>query len=153
MINPARSMKTVAGLATVLLLAAMPVAHAEEATPGPLALQGVMKQLGIDMQAVTGAVAIEDWATVATLAPQIARHAEPPPEEKARIIGWLGSEAPRFRGFDHAVHEAADAMGEAAARSDGEAVIRAFSAVQQGCLACHQNFRQPFITHFYGQPE
>lgn len=153
MVHPRSSMKAVASLATTLLLAAMPFAYAEDAVPNPMALQGVMKQLGIDMQTVTGAIAIEDWAAVAALAPQIGRHAEPPPEERARIMGWLGSEAPRFRGFDHVVHEAAGAMGEAAARGDGEAVIRAFSEVQQGCLACHQNFRQPFIAHFYGHEQ
>lgn len=42
------------------------------------------------------------------------------------------------------------AMGAAATRGDGQAVIAAFAKVQQGCLACHQSFRKPFTEHFYG---
>ncbi|MCC7463824.1 MAG: cytochrome c [Gammaproteobacteria bacterium] len=115
-------------------------------------LRGVMAKLGMDMQALTGAIAIEDWKRVAELAPQIASHAEPPPTEKGRIIGWLGADAVKFRGYDHEVHDAAHAMGEAAARGDGSAVIAQFSKVQQGCLACHQSFRKAFVEHFYTKP-
>jgi len=141
-------------LASALLLAALAVAPALQAhlppgAPG-MALQAIMQKLGQDMQAVTAAISTEDWATVARLAPGIARHAEPPPEEKALIIGWLGQDAGRFRGFDHQAHEAADAMAEAATQGDGMAVIAAFAKVQEGCLGCHQAFRKPFIEHFYG---
>lgn len=119
------------------------------AEPGrPMAFRGVMQQLGQDMQAVTGAIAMEDWAQVAELAPKIARHAEPPVEEKTRILGWLGPEATRFHGFDHEVHGAADAMGKAASKGDGPAVIASFAKVQQGCLGCHQAFRKRFAEHF-----
>ncbi len=142
------------------LAAALPIALAATATTSlahaapeaaPMALLGVMQKLGQDMQAVTGAIALEDWARVAELAPGIARHAEPPPEEKARIIGWLGPRAGNFRGYDAQTHEAATVMGEAASRSDGKAVIAAFAQIQQSCLGCHQEFRQPFLEHFYRQ--
>ncbi|MFT0548646.1 cytochrome c [Allopusillimonas ginsengisoli] len=127
--------------------------NAQTATPeNSMALKGVMEKLGQDMQAVTGAISNEDWALVAELAPKIARHAEPPPEEKVRIVTWLGKDAGKFRGFDVQVHEEATAMGEAATRSDGEAVINAFAKVQQTCLACHQSFRKPFVKQFYGTP-
>lgn len=122
-------------------------AAADEAKP--MALRGVMQQLGRDMQAVTGAISQEDWARVARLAPQIARHAEPPLGEKMRILAWLGADAGRFRGFDEQVHQSAEAMGEAARRGDGQAVIESFAKVQQGCLACHQSFRKSFQEHFY----
>lgn len=138
--------------ATLLaVLAGAPALHAHLPPGAPgMALQGVMQKLGADMQAVTGAISIEDWATVAQLAPGIAKHAEPPAEEKALIIGWLGAEAGKFRGFDHQAHEAASAMGEAASRGDGTAVIAAFARVQESCLGCHQAYRKPFIEHFYG---
>lgn len=109
-----------------------------------------MDQLGRDMQAVTGAISREDWTLVTRLAPDIARHPEPPLSEKMRIITWLGTDAGKFRGFDGEVHDAAIAMGEAATRGDGQAVIAAFAKLQQGCLACHQTFRKPFTEHFYG---
>ncbi|CQR41793.1 conserved exported hypothetical protein [Thiomonas sp. CB3] len=126
--------------------------HAQAAEPAkPMALQNVMEKLERDMQAATGAISREDWALVARLAPNIAHHAEPPVAERLRIMAWLGKDAGKFRGFDEQVHEAAAAMGEAATRGDGPAVITEFSKVQQSCLACHQAFRKSFQEHFYGQ--
>ncbi|MFO7553437.1 MAG: cytochrome c [Haliea sp.] len=117
----------------------------------PMALRTIMEKLGRDMQAVTGAISKEDWPLVAELAPGIAKHAEPPMSEKVRILAWLGADAGRFRGLDGQVHDAATTMGEAAKRSDGQAVIAAFSKTQQSCLACHQSFRHSFVEHFYGE--
>ena len=117
----------------------------------PMALRTVMERLGRDMQAVTGAISKEEWALVAELAPKIAKHAEPPLAEKMRILAWLGTDAGKFRGFDGQVQDAATAMGDAAKRNDGQAVIAAFSKAQQSCLACHQSFRGSFIQHFYEQ--
>lgn len=116
----------------------------------PMALRTVMEKLGRDMQAVTGAISKEDWAMVAELAPRIAKHAEPPMSEKVRILAWLGADAGKFRGLDGQVHDAATAMGEAAQRNDGQAVIEAFSKTQQSCLACHQSYRRSFVEKFYG---
>ena len=115
----------------------------------PMALRSVMERLGRDMQAVTGAISKEEWTLVAELAPKIAKHAEPPLGEKMRILGWLGTDAGKFRGFDGQVHDTASSMGDAAKRGDGQAVIAAFSKTQQSCLACHQSFRQSFIKQFY----
>jgi len=148
--TPARRLPAATLLLLALLGASALQAHTGEEAP-PMALRGAMQKLGQDMQAVTGAIAVEDWAKVAELAPGIADHAEPPPAEKVRIITWLGADAGRFRGFDAEAHEAATAMGAAAARGDGTAVIAAFARVQAGCLGCHQGFRKAFIGHFYGQ--
>ena len=116
----------------------------------PMALRSVMERLGRDMQAVTGAISKEEWTLVAELAPKIAKHAEPPLGEKMRILGWLGTDAGKFRGIDGQVQGAASAMGDAARRGDGQAVIAAFSKTQQSCLACHQSFRRSFVEQFYG---
>ncbi len=135
------------------MLPSAAILHAQTAAPAkPMALQTVMATLGRDMQTVTGAISREDWAMVARLAPDIAHHPAPPLSEKLRILGWLGTDAGKFRGFDAQVHEAAAAMGEAAARGDGQAVITRLATVQQSCLACHQAFRKSFREHFYGQP-
>ena len=138
--------------ATVLALAGSAMADSglSAETVKPLALRGVMDKRGRDMQVVTGAISKEDWAQVAALAPKIASHAEPPLSEKVCILSWLGGDAGKFRGFDGQAHDAATAMGEAAKRSDGQAVIAAFAKAQQSCLGCHQSFRQPFVEHFYG---
>ena len=133
-------------LATSVPLAGAQTAHADQ----PMALRGVMEQLGRDMQAAAGAISKEDWALFTDLAPRIARHPEPPAPEKVRILSWLGADAGKFRGWDVQAQEAGIAMGEAASRGDGQAVIAAFARVQQSCLGCHQRFRQPFLEHFYG---
>ncbi|WP_324780212.1 cytochrome c [Thiobacillus sedimenti] len=137
----------------VTVPAVFPVAREARAVEParPMALRGVMEKLGRDMQGVTGAISREDWTTVAYLAQGIARHAEPPLAEKMRILAWAGTDSGTFRSFDGQTHEAAVAMGEAAKRGDGQAVIAAFASVQKSCLACHQGFRQQFVEHFYGQ--
>ena len=150
-----KNAKRVAAPVTVLCaasitLAVLPATRAEEASK-PMALHGVMEQLGQDMQAVTAAISKEDWAGVAELAPKIANHEQPPMMEKMRILTWLGTDAGRFRGFDGQVHDAASSMGEAAARADGQAVIAAFAQVQQACLGCHRNYRAAFVEHFHGK--
>lgn len=136
--------------ATLLTLVAGPAAQAQGGSE-PMALQTIMKQLDRDLQAVTGAIAVEDWPRVGELAPKIGRHAEPAPAEKLRILGWLGTEAGSFRGFDTQVHDAATGLAQAAARGDGAEVIAAFARVQQACLGCHQAFRQRFVAEFHGR--
>lgn len=148
-----QSVSLLAAILLVAVFAGIGAVGAQPAEPAqlakPMALRGVMDKLGRDMQAVTGAIAKEDWAVVAELAPKIARHAEPPILEKARILTWLGTDAIKFRGFDMQAHDAATLMGEAAHRGDGQGVISAFAKVQQSCLGCHQGYRKAFIEHFY----
>lgn len=148
-----RSLSLWSVLATALVLATLHgPAQAQASSPTQaMALRGIMQQLGTDMQAVTGAISLEDWKTVAEIAPKIAHHPEPPILEKVKILAWLNVDAPQFRGFDGKVGEAATAMGEAAKKGDGPTVIADFSKIQQSCLACHQGYRQKFIDHFYGK--
>lgn len=145
-----RQLLTIA-LSVALATAATGLGAQSAEAAKPMALRSVMEKLGRDMQAVTGAISKEEWALVAELAPKIAKHAEPPLSEKMRILGWLGTDAGKFRDFDGHVHDAATAMGDAAKRGDGQAVITAFSKTQQNCLACHQSFRQSFVEQFYGK--
>lgn len=116
----------------------------------PLAFQGVMRELGKHMQTVAGAIALEDWATVEKTAPLIAAHPQPPAEEKARIIQFMGANMGKFKSFDMQAHEAAHKMEHAAHEQNGQQVIDAYREVQSACLGCHQNFRKPFVEHFYG---
>lgn len=119
----------------------------------PLALQGVMRDLGKHMQTVTGAISYEDWDLVAKTAPLIAAHPQPSVSEKARIITYVGLDMGKFKSFDTQTHEAAHEMQHAALEKDGVQVIAAFQKLQTGCLGCHQNFRAAFVEHFYGKKE
>ncbi len=138
--------------ALVFALALGPIcAMAQSADqPKPMALRGIMLQLDSDMNAVNGAISQKDWQTVAELAPRIANHAEPPILEKVKILAWLNIDAPKFRGFDVKAKDDAAAMGDAAKKGDGQAVVADYAKIQQSCLGCHEQFRQKFIDHFYG---
>jgi hypothetical protein len=117
----------------------------------PMALRKIMRELGKNMQTVTDGISREDWKLVAETAPRIAEHPQPPVGEKMRILVFVGSDAGRFKRFDEKTHQAAKTLEQAAKRGDGQAVVAAFSTLQGNCLACHQNFRKPFVEHFYGQ--
>lgn len=117
----------------------------------PLALQGVMKDLGKHMQTISGAIAYENWELVAETAPLIAAHPQPSMAEKARIMSFMGANMGKFKGYDMQTHEAAHEMEHAAHEKNGTKVIAAFQKVQTSCLGCHQTFRKPFVDHFYGK--
>ena len=119
--------------------------------PAPMALSRIMQDLGTDMQGIAGSIAREDWAAVAERASRIADHPQPPLAEKLRILAFVGKDTGRFRGHDKQTHEAAQQLQRVAMRRDGAAVITAFASLQSSCLACHQNFRQPFQEHFHAQ--
>jgi cytochrome c556 len=121
----------------------------ENSKEEPLVLRQIMIALGKDMQTVTDAISREDWVRVAETASIIADHPQPPFTEKVRILAFVGSDAGRFKQFDKQTHQAATIMEQAAKRGDGQAVIEYFATLQNSCLACHQNYRKPFVEHFY----
>lgn len=147
-----RGNRLLAALALWLPLAIGAQALADDGVGAtPLYLRKIMKEIGRNTQSTAAAISMEDWAQVASLAPKIAAHPEPPVSEKIRILAYLGADAARFRGFDEQTHSAAHAMAEAAQRGDGMGVIQSFAKMQEACLACHQSFRKPFVDHFYGK--
>ena len=149
--HPFRACLTAAAISTLLVGAcAQAWADAGDKTE-PLALRQIMQELSNNMQTVTDAISREDWEAVATVAPLIADHPQPPLAEKTRIMRFLGSDAGKFKSHDQKTHQAAGALKQAAESGDGPAVIASFATLQNTCLACHQNFRKPFVEHFYGQ--
>lgn len=116
----------------------------------PLELQKVMKDLGKHMQTVTDSISREDWDTVAKIAPLIAEHPQPPLTEKMRIMKFMGAGMARFKAFDGKTHEAAEELAYSAREKDGQKVVDSFHKLQSACLSCHQEFRAPFVAHFYG---
>lgn len=125
---------------------------AERNTREPLVLRSIMQNLSTDMQRITDGIATENWPRVAEIALNVANHSQPPMQERLRIIQFIGGDAGRFKGYDQQAHEAATTLSEAAQREDGTVVIEAFAQIQNNCLGCHQNFRQPIQSHFYNNP-
>ncbi|MDR5861811.1 cytochrome c [Halomonas campisalis] len=126
-------------------------AREQESSSEDLVLRSIMRELDENMREVVGAISRENWDLVAEITPLIADHPEPPLSEKTRILRFVGTDAARFVGHDRQVHEAAMEMGAKARQEDGEAVIEAFSRVQKHCLDCHQEFKEEFRLHFYGE--
>jgi cytochrome c556 len=129
----------------------MPARAGGNTTAEPMELRRIMQEIGENMQAVTDAIAREEWGRVAEHALRIAEHPQPPMAERVRILAFAGSDAGRFKGFDEQTHQAAKAVEQAAKSGDGQAVIASFATLQNSCLSCHQNFRKPFVEHFYNQ--
>ena len=66
--------------------------------------------------------------------------------------GWLPPQTDSHGGRKRFIARARGQLLRAVRRSDGQAVIASFETLQNSCLACHQDFRKPFVEHFYGQP-
>ncbi|MBK6293644.1 MAG: cytochrome c [Rhodoferax sp.] len=112
-----------------------------------------MRDLGLNMQAITDGISRGDWALIAKVAPLVADHPQPPLGEKMRIMSFVGTNTPRFKAYDRQTHEQAQEVGDAATAKDGAGVILAFQKLQTSCYNCHNEFRKPFVAHFYGRPD
>lgn len=134
----------------MLLVAMSSLVWAEErAAVTPMVLRGIMQEMSRNMQAITDAIAREAWGEVTRISPLIGDHPQPPMTEKLRILAFFSGRAGEFKRHDAETHQAAQALQQAAADRDGEAVIAAYASLQQSCLRCHQVFRNTFIAHFY----
>lgn len=145
----------IAAAISILLAAASPRAWADADTEPakPMALRKIMRDLGKNMQVITEGISREDWALVAKIAPLVADHSQPPLGEKMRILSFVGADAGKFKSHDEKTSQAAQELRQAATRQDGPMVVAAFATLQNSCLACHQSFRKPFLTHFYGKKD
>ncbi len=80
----------------------------------PLILRSIMAELGNNMQAITHAINIEDWAQVSASAELIAEHPQPPMTERIRILSFVGSNISQFKEHDEKTHQAAKVLSETA---------------------------------------
>lgn len=154
--NPLRKLMFNIVLATALLSPVISTqlmaASAEESDANsiePLALRGIMAELGKNMQRITGAIAREDWSQVEQAALLIADHPTPPLMEKVRILAYVGTDINQFKTKDNATHDAAMVLSKVAQEKEGYKIIKQFAELQKTCLTCHQAFRQSFVEHFY----
>ena len=94
---------------------------------GPaMALRCIMRDMGREAAALADGLMREDYALVERAALKVAEHPQPPPEERARIITWLGARAVRFRGYDQEVHGHGQAVAAAARQRQPKAALEAF---------------------------
>lgn len=138
------------GLLVVWLWAGSLSVQGGEDAEAAMELRHIMQGMGQGMQAITEAIAREDWSMVAVQAPFIASHPQPLMGERLRILGYFAAESGQFKQYDSETSKAALKLRESALHKRGEAVIDDFARLQKSCLACHQHYRQEFVDHFYG---
>lgn len=137
-------------LAAILAIFLSLWAMAADANNGEdLVLRAIMQDMASDMRKITDGIVLEEWQEIAASAARIADHRKPPLAERQQIMGFLGKEAGKFKRYDSEVHVAASELSGAARRKDAAEVIDTFARMQSGCLACHQQFRDPIREHFY----
>lgn len=131
-------------LFTLLLLAAALGGCASE-----LALRGIMRDMGRDVAEIAEGLLREDYDAVERAANRLASHPQPPAEERARIITWLGPRAARFRGHDAEANEHAKALAAAARLRQAAPALEAFHKMHSACMGCHVEFRGAVRKQFY----
>lgn len=117
------------------------------AAEGGQALLPIMQRLGADMVALTHALMTDDYETVTQRAEAVANHAPISAEELERIHGLLGEDMARFEALDESVHEASVRLHEAARAREPASIAERLGEVQQGCVACHVQFRERLRTN------
>ncbi len=145
-------MKNIANLLILKLVASACLVFAASAVQAaePLALQEIMKDLGMNMQVITDGISREDWDLVRKTAALVSDHPRPPLTERMRIVSFVGTDMGKFKAFDGETHDQALAVGQAAQAKDGQGTILAYQKLQTSCYNCHSTFRKPFVEHFYG---
>ena len=121
--------------------AAHPAAGHAAAGESGRALLPIMQQLGADMMALTHALMMDDYATVTQRSEAVAQHAPISAGELERIRGLLGADMGAFETLDESVHEASVRLHEAAVARRPALIADRLGEVQQGCVACHVQFR------------
>lgn len=92
------------------------------------------------VQKIIAAVAVEDFAGVATNAARIGYS-----EEMAQMCSHMGAGAPGFNELALNFHHTADTIVPAAKAGDRTATLKAVSATLQTCVSCHAVYRQQIV--------
>lgn len=114
------------------------VRAARAALPG---LFNIMIGLQGDMNRVDRGIWTARFDTIARGARSIAAHPKINADELEVVRGILGDEMVDFRSLDTRVHDLAVRLEEEAEAEDMSSVLETRSALQRGCVACHDQFR------------
>lgn len=139
------------GLVVAVVAAGAIVVAKDRPGPGtPDGLLATMQQLDTNTRAAGDAIAARNWPLVAELADRLNHHVEPPLGQKLRVMLWLRTQAPNFRGYDGKLRTAAVAMGAAAKAGNGQAVSASYAQLQSACTGCHEKYQAAYVAHFQG---
>lgn len=114
-----------------------------------LALRDIMKKIGNEFSSISYNIAILRLDRVSENAESIANHGQPPVFEKLKIFTFLGQDAPAFKKYDEELVAKANLIELASSKGELDNVVDLFGSLQETCIRCHSQFREPFIEHFY----
>jgi hypothetical protein len=120
-------------------LARTPTASAD---PANLPLKEIMRGLESDLVDLAHGIWTDNPKAAGAAARRIASHPRVTPEEMATIQASLKDEFPPFAQMDLKAHDTAVAFADAAeALPPTSELFSGYLQIQQGCMACHANYR------------
>lgn len=128
-------------IALVLLAATASPAQGPVDPVARQSLNALMPAYGVATHRIQNALWREDYATVAEHARRIAANSGFSPEQQARIVGSPRQATAWFGEADAKVHDSALALAAAADSKNALKVVKALGSMQEGCAACHTNYR------------
>ena len=131
-----RRNKAVALISAVLCLSPA-VAAADE----PTTLKEIMQGLRNSLAEIADGLLTDDFGQIGRGASDIAEHPRIPADQVQLIARELGNEMPAFKHFDHNVHGLSLDIKAAAESLDREAAVAAYQAMFDGCIACHDAYK------------
>ncbi len=123
----------------------------EPKQPETMPLVPMMQQLLTDMQQVDRGIYTENFGLIEQGAAKISDHPTMTSEDKKLVKKTLGAEMKQFVEYDMVVHHHADSMRIAAIQEEMKEVLRHYRIVQQGCVDCHTNYREPISSARVGE--
>jgi cytochrome c556 len=121
-------------------------------TSEPTTLQQIMQDLSENLVEISDGLLHHDLALTAKGAKAIAEHPQIPPEQVKMVAMELGPEMPAFKQFDVRVHNLALEINAAATAGDRDAAVKGFHRLVDGCLACHDAYKDRVAAVLENQP-
>jgi len=109
-------------------------------------LKSIMQGLRDNVVEISDGLLTDDYEKVARGAGGVADHPTIPAEQVQLVANALGAEMPAFKQYDTMVHNRSLELAAAAKAQNREAAVTAYLAMVEGCLACHQQYKQRVAT-------
>lgn len=143
--EPEESPERTAVEADTALPVTVDTADTPEAAATRAALPGlfnIMIGLQGDMARISRGLWLARFDTIAVGAESIATHPQVHADELKVVRAALGDDIVRFKELDTRVHDLSVQLGQHAEAEDMEAVLDTHTELRNGCIACHDTFRE-----------
>lgn len=128
------------------LVAAVLFIPAAAMTADAVTLKMIMQGLRDNLVEISDGLLTDDFEKVAEGASGIATHPQIPATQVKLVAAKLGAEMLTFKQMDTLVHDLSLEIDAAAQASDRGAAISAYQQMVNGCLACHENYKERVVA-------